>query len=1047
MKRLLFPLIFILACPALRASDARIAFLGDSITYDGRWACLVESALRATPQFADADIVNFGLPSETVSGLSEEGHAGGEFPRPCLHERLERVLAGFEPTLVLACYGMNDGIYLPPEQTRFKAFQNGILELRSAVEKHGARIIFITPPLYQPGKSLDDPNRYDAVLDGYADWLVSRRATGWQVVDIRLSLKQAVAQAIAANPAFVYAGDGVHPGDDGHRFIAEAVCKQLWPLLDLPGSACFAEGPALQILRQRQDLLKKAWLSKTRHLRPGIPDGLPLDQAREKAAPLLVNYRAALAGDTFSDTWVATDALGRSVPTYAEVGAPRTNKFVGIFYFLWRDQVRAGPYDCTKIIAAGMQSGNTNYNTYNWGPQSAFHFWGEPYYGYYLDHDPYVLRRHAQMLADAGIDVLIFDVTNALTYENVYLALCQVFMQIRATGRTTPQIAFIAHSSSASTVTKLYTDFYSKAAYQQYQPLWFQWQGKPLILSSTNGLSATIRSFFTFRESWAWTGTTWFGDGRDKWPWLDHYPQGYGWHTNPATPEEMSVCIAQHPTSNIGRSSLTQVEPRIDYYFLPTNRALMNWGCCVTQQWSRALQVDPPFVFLTGWNEWIAQRFIQGTGGDTKFCGRTLQAGDTYFVDLFSQEYNRDIEPMRGGHGDNYYYQMVTYLRRFKGARPLPESSPPRTILLNSDFSQWTNVGPEYLDDLGDTAHRSFAGFGTGLTYTNTTGRNDLNAAKVAGDYKHLYFYARAVSSLTNPQASTNWMVLLLNTDGNPTNGWAGYDYMLNRVISAGTNGLRGSIERSLGGWNWQAAGEADLVTHSNQLHLAVQRSLLGLPVTNGLMTLDFKWADNLSNSGDPMEFMDRGDVAPNNRFNYRYQERVAPQANYPPVLAPISNQTVLAATTLLVTNSVTDADLPPQTLTFSLLSAPTNATINPASGVITWQPLIAQSPSTTQVQVRVEDDGSPSLSATQSFRVTVTRPPTPALGAPAWVGGRFQFAVSGHSGIWYTVWSSSNLLDWSQIGLTLPACTPFTFTDAFPLANEQCFYKVHIGP
>ena len=629
---------------------------------------------------------------------------------------------------------------------------------------------------------------------------------------------------------------------------------------------------------------------------PGTPAACP-QQARSDLNLLLallvlvLSPAVASAGDTFSDTWVATDALGRSVPTYAEVGPPRTNKFVGIFYFLWRDQVRAGPYDCTKILAAGVQSGNTNYNTYNWGPQSAFHFWGEPYYGYYLDHDPYVLRRHAQMLADAGVDVLIFDVTNAFTYENVYLALCQVFMQIRATGRTTPQIAFIAYSSSSSTVTKLYNNFYSKPAYQQYQPLWFQWQGKPLILASTNGLSATIQNFFTFRESWAWTGTTWFGDGRDKWPWLDNYPQGYGWHTNAATPEEMSVAIAQHPTSNIGRTSLKQVEPPIDNYLLPTNRALMNWGLCVTQQWSRALQVDTSFIFLTGWNEWIAQRFIKAAGsGATKFCGRTLQVGDTYFVDQFNQEFNRDIEPRRGGHGDNYYYQMVAYLRRFKGARPLPESSGPKTILLNSDFSQWSDVGPEYLDDVGDTAHRNFAGSGTGLTYTNTTGRNDLSAAKVARDYRQLYFYVRTVDPLTNPQASTNWMVLLLNTDGNPTNGWAGYDYMLNRVITTGTNGLRGSVERSLGGWNWQAAGEADLVTQSNQLHLAVSRSLLGVPVTNGLMTLDFKWADNLSNSGDPMEFMDRGDVAPNNRFNYRYQERVAAQANYPPVLAPISN-------------------------------------------------------------------------------------------------------------------------------------------------------------
>jgi lysophospholipase L1-like esterase/pimeloyl-ACP methyl ester carboxylesterase len=279
----------------LWASDARIAFLGDSIAYDGRWPALVESTLRATPPFADAEIVNLGLPSETVSGLSEEGHAGGQFPRPCLHERLERVLTAFKPTLVLACYGMNDGIYLPAAPARFKAFQEGIRNLKFAAEQHGARIIFITPPLYRAGKSSDDPNRYDAVLDGYANWLVSQRAAGWQVVDIRPALKQAVAQTLAATAAFVYAADGVHPGDDGHRFIAEAVCQGLWPLLNLPGSPRFAMGPALAILKQRQDLLKLAWLSQTRHLRPGIPAGLPLDQARDKAVPLLADYRAAIA--------------------------------------------------------------------------------------------------------------------------------------------------------------------------------------------------------------------------------------------------------------------------------------------------------------------------------------------------------------------------------------------------------------------------------------------------------------------------------------------------------------------------------------------------------------------------------------------------------------------------------------------------------------------------------------------------------------------------------------------------------------------------------
>ena len=62
------------------------------------------------------------------------------------------MLAAFKPTLVLACYGMNDGIYLPPDEARIKAYQDGILKLKAAVEKHGARIVFITPPLYQPDK-------------------------------------------------------------------------------------------------------------------------------------------------------------------------------------------------------------------------------------------------------------------------------------------------------------------------------------------------------------------------------------------------------------------------------------------------------------------------------------------------------------------------------------------------------------------------------------------------------------------------------------------------------------------------------------------------------------------------------------------------------------------------------------------------------------------------------------------------------------------------------------------------------------------------------
>lgn len=294
MNRILlhaFSLLFL--CLGAHAAAPRVAILGDSITYGGRWATLVESALRGTPQFADAEIVNFGLGSETVSGLSEPGHAGGQFPRPCLHERLGRILDAYKPTLVLACYGMNDGIYQPLDESRTKAFQDGILKLKEAVEKTGAMIVFITPPLHQADKPSTDPSRYDAVLDAYGEWLVSQRAKGWNVIDIRPDLKREVAEKKQQTPAFVYATDGVHPGNDGHDFIAASICKQLWPILKLPGSPQFAQGDGLGILLKRNELLKLAWLTKTRHIRPGIPAGLPLDQAETQAAKLMEDYRNA----------------------------------------------------------------------------------------------------------------------------------------------------------------------------------------------------------------------------------------------------------------------------------------------------------------------------------------------------------------------------------------------------------------------------------------------------------------------------------------------------------------------------------------------------------------------------------------------------------------------------------------------------------------------------------------------------------------------------------------------------------------------------------
>ena len=272
------------------SAEHRVLILGDSITFAGGWATLVESGLRRTPDFSEATIINAGLPSETVSGLSEPDHAGGKFPRPCLHERLSRVLASCKPTLVLACYGMNDGIYLERDPVRQAAYQTGMTTLHDAVIAAQARFIAITPPLFSadhpPGK-----NNYDLVLDAYSSWLVSRRTDGWEVVETRTALRQAVADAKAKDPGFIYAKDSVHPGTQGHRFIALATWAGLAPLLGLKLDTPFAAEPALGTLTKRHEVLKLAWLTETKHLRPGIPAGLPLGQAETKADELLTLYR------------------------------------------------------------------------------------------------------------------------------------------------------------------------------------------------------------------------------------------------------------------------------------------------------------------------------------------------------------------------------------------------------------------------------------------------------------------------------------------------------------------------------------------------------------------------------------------------------------------------------------------------------------------------------------------------------------------------------------------------------------------------------------
>ena len=216
----------------------------------------------------------------------------------------------------------------------------------------------------------------------------------------------------------------------------------------------------------------------------------------------------------------------------------------------------------------------------------------------------------------------------------------------------------------------------------------------------------------------------------------------------------------------------------------------VNHGYNFQEQWQRAFDLTPPFVMVTGWNEWIAGRWGQ-------------PGGPLVFVDQFDQANSRDIEPMKGGHGDNYYWQLVANVRRFKGAPALPSASQPKTIRIDRGFEQWHDVAPEFADHVGETAPRDHDG-AAGLHYANRTGRNDLAACKVARDSRNVYFYVRAREAIT-PSSGTNWMWLLIDADQNPATGWEGFDYIINRTIENGKTWL----EKNEGGWHWKKIAAA----------------------------------------------------------------------------------------------------------------------------------------------------------------------------------------------------------------------------------------------
>ena len=199
----------------------RVMILGDSITQDGTYVSYLEYFLTKSNPGKSVDIINVGLSSETASGLSETGHAGGAFPRPCVHERLQRALDAVKPEWVVACYGMNDGIYQPYSEGNMKAFQDGITKLADGCRAAGARVILVTPPVFEGGA-------YDEVLGKFSEWEVAHPPKGViAVADLHTAMGAARAERRKTAPDFRLTNDNVHPSELGHVVMAQSILQGL----------------------------------------------------------------------------------------------------------------------------------------------------------------------------------------------------------------------------------------------------------------------------------------------------------------------------------------------------------------------------------------------------------------------------------------------------------------------------------------------------------------------------------------------------------------------------------------------------------------------------------------------------------------------------------------------------------------------------------------------------------------------------------------------------------------------------------------------------